>query len=273
MRIMTELRELALGLATRFSMPRIAGVALPPLTDGAQPGGAEFVAMALDSGAGGLSYLMLPDSRVSAYQALDPQAFVGSRPEQYAETFGCDDPLKNMFGLAAINAICQQVMRATGRTPATAPDSIGLMEIVDGDRVGMVGLFPPLLKYMLGRRAALVIVEKNPQLIDRYPNLNVTLDITELRNCNKVLCTSATLLNDTLDDVLLQCRGAEHITVLGPTAGFFPDPLFDRGVHVLGGRLVNDGQQLLRLIGEHQRWGDVTRKLVFQSRDYTRWQF
>jgi uncharacterized protein (DUF4213/DUF364 family) len=272
MRVMIELRSLALGLADRFSIPPIAGVVFPPLHSGGQPGDAEFMAMALDSGAGGLSYLMLPADRTAAYQALDPKTFVGSRPEQYAEAFGCDDPLANMLGLAAINAICQEVMRTSGRVPDAAPDSIGLMDIADGDRVGMVGLFPPLLKHMLGRNAELVIVEKNPKLVDRYPNLKVTLDARVLRNCNKVLCTSATLLNDTLDDVLLQCRGAEHITVLGPTAGFFPDPLFERGVHVLGGRLVNDGKQLLRLIAEGRRWGDVTRKLVFQNRDYPRWQ-
>jgi uncharacterized protein (DUF4213/DUF364 family) len=132
----------------------------------------------------------------------------------------------------------------------------------------MVGFFPPLLKYMHNSNADLVIVEKNPQLIERYPKLNVTLDVTELNRCNKVLCTSTTVLNGTLDEVLAQCQKAEHITVLGPTAGFFPDPLFARGVHVVGGRMVKDGKLLLKLIAAGQRWGDATQKLCFQARDY-----
>jgi len=37
---------------------------------------------------------------------------------------------------------------------------------------------------------------------------------------------------------------------------------------VLGGRLVNDGQQLLQLLAERKRWGAATQKLCFQSCAY-----
>jgi uncharacterized protein (DUF4213/DUF364 family) len=268
MSIMTEMRDMAMGLATRFQIPKIAGIVLPPICAGGQPEGGEFMALALESGAGGVSYLLLPDSNVVDYQALKPQAFVDARPEQYAEAFTGSDPLQDMLGLAAINAICQHVMRVSNFTPNTAVDSLGLMSVENGDRVGMVGFFPPLMKYMSNRNAELVIVEKNESLVARYPNLNITLDITELNTCNKVLCTSTTLLNNTLDDVLQQCTVAQHISVLGPTAGYFPDPLFARGVHVVGGRLVNDGMLLLQLLSERKRWGDATQKLTFQASDY-----
>ncbi len=271
MSLMTEIREMALGLAGRFEIPKITGIVFPTLHAGGQPRDSEFMALALESGAAGISYVLLPDSSAIAYQALKAHTFVGSRPEHYAEAFGGADPLANMLGLAAINAICQQVMRITGRTPGAATDSIGLMQIENGDRVGMVGLFPPLLKYVRDSGAELVIVEKNPQLVDNFPNLHVSLDAAELQHCNKVLCTSTTLLNDTLDEVLRHCTAAEHISVLGPTAGYFPDPLFARGVHVLGGRLVNDGKRLLQLIAQRQRWGEATQKLCFQASEYTAW--
>ena len=226
------------------------------------------MAMALAGGAGGISYVLLPDSSAGEYRALKAQAFIDTRPEQYVGAFGGTDPLQNMLGLAAINTICQHVMHVTGRAPGIAADSLGLMNIEDGDRVGMVGFFPPLLKYLHNSNVELVIVEKNEQLVDRYPKLPVTLDVTELNNCNKVLCTGTTLLNDTLEEVLLQCTAAEHISVLGPTAGYFPDPLFARGVHVLGGRLVTDGMLLLQLVAERKRWGAATRKLCFQACNY-----
>lgn len=268
MRIMTEIRNMAMDLASSFQIPKIAGIVFPPFHEGGQPRDCEFMAMALEDGSGGLSYVLLPDSRAGDYQALNPQAFIGADPGQYAAAFGGGDPLQNMLGLAAINAICQHVMRISKYSPTVAADSIGLMNIEDGDRIGMVGFFPPLLKYMTNSNAELVIIERNEEFIDRYPNLHVTLDITELNSCNKVLCTSTTLLNDTLDDVLLQCAAAEHISVLGPTAGYFPDPLFARGVHVLGGRMVNDGMLLLQLISESKRWGVATQKLCFQAGNY-----
>jgi len=268
MSIMAEIRDMALGLASRFPIPNIAGVVFPLFYAGGQPSDCEFMAMALEGGAGGLSYVLLPDSCAGDYRALASQAFIGARPEPYAEAFGGNDPVQNMLGLAAINAICQHVMRISSCKPIIAADSIGLLNIADGDRVGMVGFFPPLLKYVRNCKAELVIVEKNPQLADRFPDLPVTLDITELNRCNKVLITSTTLLNDTLEEVLSHCKAAEHISVLGPTAGYFPDPLFARGVHVLGGRMVNDGLLLLQLIAERKRWGAATQKLCFQASDY-----
>jgi uncharacterized protein len=266
--IMTELRDMALGLASRVQIPKVAGIVFPPFFEGGQPRDCEFMALALESGAGGISYVLLPDSRAEVYRSLKPESFIGTRPEQYAEAFNGTDPLQNMLGLAAINAICQHVMRVSNCTPGAATDSLGLMNIEDGDRIGMVGFFPPLLKYMRSSKAELIIVEQNEQLVERYPNLHVTLDATALNGCNKVLCTSTTVLNDTLDDVLQQCTAAEHISVLGPTAGYFPDPLFARGVHVLGGRFVNDGMRLLQLISEREQWGAAAQKLCFQASKY-----
>jgi uncharacterized protein (DUF4213/DUF364 family) len=268
MSIMTEMREMVLRLASRFQIPTIAGIVFPPLYVGGQPRDSEFMALALEGGAGGISYLLLPESSGEGYRALKPEAFIGTNPEQYVEAFDGNDPIQNMLGLAAINAICQHVMRISNSVPDAAIDSLGLMNIEDGDRVGMVGFFPPLLKYMHNRNADLIIVEKNRQMIERYPNLHVTLDVRELKSCNKVLCTSTTLLNDTLDEVLQHCTAAQHISVLGPTAGYFPDPLFARGVHVLGGRFVNDGMLLLQLISDRKRWGEATQKQCFNSCEY-----
>lgn len=268
MSIMTEMRDMALGLAARFAIPKVAGVVFPPFFPGGQPKDCEFMAIALEGGAGGISYVLIPDDRATDYSALMPETFAGCRPERYVEAFGGSDSVLNMLGLAAINAICQQVMRHTGTAPGSASDSLGLMQIGAGDRVGMVGFFPPLLKYLRDTDAELVIVEKNPQLIERYPKLPVTLDVNALNGCNKVLCTGTTVQNGTLEDVLSHCSAAEHISVLGPTVGYFPDPLFARGVHVLGGRLINDGLLLLELIAQRKPWGAATRKLCFEARQY-----
>jgi len=268
MSIMTELRDMALALAARHEIPPLAGIVFPPFQQGGPSRDSEFMAMALGRGAGGLSYVLLPDDCADAYCALDPASFVASRPEAWAEGFGSGDPIADMLGLAAINAICQQVMRLRRDVPEAAGDSLGMMQVQEGDRVGMVGFFPPLLKYLHGTGVELVIGEKNRSLLERYPQLPLTLDVTELRRCNKVLCTATTLLNDTLDDVLAQCAAAGHICVLGPTAGYYPDPLFARGVDVLGGRFVHDGMQLLKLIAEGRRWGEATRKLCFRADTY-----
>lgn len=271
MNVMTEMKEMALRLAACYAIPKVAGIVFPPFFPGGQPKECEFMAMALEGGAGGISYVLIPDSHADEYRNLSPETFIGCNPESFVAAFGGSNPVLNMLGLAAINAICQQVMRLTGNLPGDATDSLGLMQIEAGDRVGMVGFFPPLLKYLRDTRAELIIIEKNASLIERYPQLPVTLDVKALNSCNKVLCTGTTVQNGTIEEVLQNCSGAEHISVLGPTAGYFPDPLFARGVHVLGGRIVSDGLLMLELIAQRKPWGAATRKLCFEVCRYDGW--
>ena len=103
------------------------------------------MAMALKSGAGGISYVLITDDSAVDYMALMPDRFVGCRPEQYVEAFGGCDPILNMLGLAAINAICQQVMRFTGNAPGSATDSLGLMQIRAGALMMLFMLYKILL--------------------------------------------------------------------------------------------------------------------------------
>ena len=42
-------------------------------------------------------------------------------------------------------------------------------------------------------------------LLEKYPGLPITLDPSELSTCNKVLCTSTTVLNNSLDNILSHC--------------------------------------------------------------------
>jgi len=84
----------------------------------------------------------------------------------------------------------------------------------------------------------------------------------------KVLCTGTTVLNDSLEDILAACPPETFFSVVGPTAGYFPDPLFSRGVDVVGGRVVTDGPAFLKLLAERKRWGNATRKVCFQKEAY-----
>jgi uncharacterized protein len=133
----------------------------------------------------------------------------------------------------------------------------------------MVGLFRPLVKTVTDAGAELLVIEKNKTLLDTYPHLPITLDPAELLTCNKVLCTSTTVLNNSLDDILFHCRPEAFVSVVGPTAGYFPDPLFARGVDVVGGRVVENSGLLFELLSEKKRWGGATRKICFRKETYT----
>jgi len=161
------------------------------------------------------------------------------------------------------------VMREAKFEVDSATDSLGLLSICEGDRVGMVGLFFGLTKTIRKANAKLVVIEKNDQMIQKYPNLPITLDATKLSTCNKILCTSTTILNDSLDEILAHCSPDAFVSIIGPTAGYFPDPLFARGVDVVGGRIVKNGAQFMQLLKERKRWGDATQMTCFQKETYS----
>ena len=263
-----EFQKLITRLTSTYRIPPIADIFFPPFHKGGQPKDAEFMAVCLEGGAAGISYVLLPDDKMKTYTALRPSVFVGKNPQEFALEFGNDDPVKEMISLAAINAICQQVMRETRFPVDTATDSLGLLAISPGDRVGMVGLFLPLIKTIENAGAQLVVIEKKEALIQEFPNLPITLDPSELAACNKVLCTSTTLLNHSLDEILACCLPDAFVSVIGPTAGYFPDALFARGVDVVGGRIVNHGPEFLKLLAEKKRWGAATRKICFRKDTY-----
>ena len=268
MSLKDEFQKMITELATKFTLPPIADIFFPPFYKGGQPKDAQFMAISLEGGAVGVSFVLLPDEKIEEYTALHSSDFVEKNPRGFALEFGNDDPLKEMIGLAAINAICQHVMRETNFAVDDATDSLGLLSISQGDRVGMVGLFFGLIKTIKQANAELVVIEKNKQLIQKYPDLPITMDATQLGKCNKVLCTSTTIMNNSLDEILAHCSPDAFVSIIGPTAGYFPDPLFVRGVDVVGGRIVKNGELFLQRIAERKRWGDATQRTCFQKGTY-----
>jgi len=268
MSLKDEFRKMVTELTTQFTLPPIANIFLPPFYKGGQPKDAQFMAISLEGGAAGVSFVLLPDEKMEAYTALQPPDFVGKNPRVLALEFGNDDPVKEMISLAAINAICQHVMMETSFAVDSATDSLGLLSVSAGDRIGMVGLFLGLIETIKKTGAELVVLEKKDQLIQKFPNLPITLDVTKLSTCNKILCTSTTILNDSLDEILAHCSPDAFVSIIGPTAGYFPDPLFARGVDVVGGRVVKNGALFLQLLAERKHWGDATQRICFQKETY-----
>jgi uncharacterized protein (DUF4213/DUF364 family) len=256
------------GLVKSHSIPKIQEIFFPPFYPGGQPKESEFMAMMLENEAVGISYVLHSDDLMEAYSALKPADFKGRSPHDFAGKFGSADSIENMLGLAAINAICQSIVKSTCYSMDYASDSLGLLSIEKGDRVGMVGFFYPLVKRVEQNGADLVIIEKHEKYIEKYPHLKITTDPSLLSECNKVLCTSTTVFNNTIDDIISKCSPDVFISIIGPTAGYFPDPLFKRGVDVVGGTLVKDGKLFMELIASKERWGPATRKFCFTRKEY-----
>lgn len=263
-----EFKKMVAHLQETYPVPPITDIFLPPFSRGGQPKDSQFMAITLQGGATGISYLLLPDSKEKEYRALEPRELAGRYPQEFALEFGGEDPVREMIAMASINAICQHVMKETKFELDYVTNPLGLITVEKGDRVGMVGLFSGLVDRVRKAGAELVIIEKRENLVDKYRDLPITTDVASLASCSKVLCTSTTVLNNSLDDILGHCSPGAFVSVVGPTAGYFPDPLFACGVDVLGGRVVKDSAEFLGRLAERKRWEDSTLKTCFQKKTY-----
>ena len=239
---------LALRAGARWILPPVARVYIPePQPDPARD--AEFGLVALADGGCGLYYAWLGASQRGMSRRFDADSFCGVEALQLAALYSSEDEAERSLGLAAINAITASVWQQGGFVPPTAQSSFGF-EVRPHDHLGLVGNFPSLVRQAQARGARVTVLERKAHMATSGPSIEITLDPRALRECRKVVITAATLINDTLDEVLGNLTAGAQVTMVGPTAGCFPDPLFARGVHAMGGtRVIDPATAYARLVG------------------------
>jgi len=266
--IAADLVALLERLGRAGPLPRVQALHVPPpAADGTRDG--EFCAIELEDGSLGLSFVLLGDTLATlrAPGAHDA-ALVGMPALALARRYADASGAQRALGFAAVNALTRHLFDRAHYEPHAAGGSLGDLDLEPGDHLGMIGLFPPLVRQVLATGARLTVVELRADLAGPRDGWRVTLDAGELARCNKILSTSTVLLNDTLDAVLERCRHAERVALIGPGAGCLPDPLFACGVTLLGGSWVVDAASFKAALDAGEPWGVFTKKSAISRDDY-----
>jgi uncharacterized protein (DUF4213/DUF364 family) len=247
---------------------RVRRLHMPPLAAADTLAG-EFCALELESGAVGLSYVLLDGllARMTE-QAAALERLEGVDALELARDYLDPAPMKRTLGFAAINALTRALFDRAGFVVPASADSTGLLNPERGDHVGMIGYFKRLIPRVIATGARLTIVELRADLAGSHDGFRVTLDPAELATCNKVLSTSTLLLNHTLDRMLAACSAARQFAMVGPGASCLPDPLFARGVTVLGGTWINDVPEFCRALVAGESWEPHAHKVALRRADY-----
>jgi uncharacterized protein (DUF4213/DUF364 family) len=167
-----------------------------------------------------------------------------------------DNGLARAVGIATLNALAELCWR---RRPNQAVDilpgidAFDATEIHAGERVVLVGAFIPFLKELKRRNQPYLVLEQNPAALKPeelpfYCPAELAPEIVP--GADVLLITGATLINDTLEDLLAHARPAARVTVLGPTVGMLPDAFFARGADFLGTVRITEPDAFLDLLAE-----------------------
>jgi hypothetical protein len=264
-----ELIALLERFAARAPLPRVRALHLPsPALAHTKAG--EFGAIELEDGSLGLCYVLLDEStRALVAQGGDAGLRLeGADALTVARWFTGEPGARRALGFAAVNAITRCLFERAGYEPPASSDSIGTVNPQAADHVGMIGLFPPLVKHIVAAGARLTVVELRSDLAGEREGYRVTTDRNELAACNKVIATSTMLLNDSLDAMLAVCGKARTFALIGPGAGCLPDPLFARGVTLVGGTWITDRDAFRAALTAGQPWTATAHKIAIRREDY-----
>lgn len=267
MSIRLELLALAEHAHNNMPLPRVRQVYIPePRIDADKD--VEFGLVELDDGASGLFYAWLGESQHGISRRFTDDNFIGVEAIVLARYFAGNDDMQRSIGLAAINAISQHFFTHAKVNLKGAANSMGGLSLRVGDSLGMIGNFPSLVRRAQGLQVPVTVVERKLHMVMHDNGVRITLDPKMLSSCNKIICTAATLINDSADEMLEYCRHAAEIAIIGPSAGFFPDPLFARGVAILGGTTVLDASDVIQSQRNGAGLRDCTKRYTLRASDY-----
>ncbi len=205
-----------------------------------------------------------------------PGKLAGRRAADLAREALSGHGIRRAVGIATVNALadcCWQHRPHPDVELRPGVDAFDATEIRNRDKVVVVGAFVPFLKELKRRGQPFLVLEQDPATLkaDELPFFRPAEQASEiLPEADVVLITGATLVNNTLEDLLALVRPETRVTIVGPTVGMLPDAFLARGADVLGCVKITDADTFLDLLAEggsgYHFFGRSAQKLVLARR-------
>ena len=165
-------------------------------------------------------------------------------------------PFANVIRLATLNALSAPFFENGRYEIDTSGDLSGVPSLFRGRRICLVGAIIPLLKRIKQLEPAdVAIIDRKQETREEaeagYGRFVSPEQMREtLAKCETAVFTGATIANGTIGQLLDAVPDRAAIAIVGPSAGFVPDPLFRRRVAMVGTVVVDDGDRALELLAE-----------------------
>jgi len=159
-------------------------------------------------------------------------------------------PERSAVGLAVVNALANRSRRHHGQRGEASMegDLLVALELRPEDHLGMVGCFSPLVEPIRRQVGRLSIFERGPRLAPGLLPEQRAFEI--LPECSVAVITATTLINGTIDALLVAAAHCREIILLGPSTPLLPEIFAGppRRVTLLAGTVVTDPEELLRIV-------------------------
>jgi uncharacterized protein (DUF4213/DUF364 family) len=260
--ISQEIKRIARDIGANMALPPVRDLLLPPL---ARELGKidEFGFVVLEDDSVGPLYVSLGETLPRLHRLR--RELQGSDAMALVAGLGGADAALSALALGAFNALSQHLMQRAGFDPTAVPKA---EKPAAARRLGMVGYFPPLAERYLAQGSEFVVIEKDPARVPQVPGILLSTEPAALADCDQVICTASTLINDTLAEILAACPPGSTLALTGPSASCLPDPLFGAGVATVGGVRIERPDDLAAALELGDSWSECGRKYQLAPGDY-----
>jgi uncharacterized protein (DUF4213/DUF364 family) len=219
-----------------------------------------FTGVKLSNGTGGICYTPIKEipeavcCPSSAGKTFDPAKSQGMKVEGTLKALSSDEPVKTAVAIATLNALsatCWDRGLKGNYAIAMNRDAQDAIRMPVETSVAVVGAFAPTLRALKRRGGTWWVIEQDSRTLrsDELPHYMPAQQSNEvISKADVLIITGVTLVNHTLEGILSAAKPGAEIAVMGPTASLLPEPLFERGVRVVGGVWVKKSDELLDVL-------------------------
>lgn len=221
-----------------------------------------FTGVKLSNGAGGLCATPIksvPEAVCCPSSAMampTPGKIAGRRAVDVLDDLYRPQDLRRALAIATLNALAETLWLRDGppvNVELRTGDAFDALPLQPGQRVALVGAFPPYMRELRRRGLAFHVLELDPSTLkpEELPFYAPAESAPEvIPQADVFITTGTTLVNGTLDGLLQLLRPGAEAAVIGPTATLVGEPYARRGVTVVGGTRVLDADALLDVLAE-----------------------
>lgn len=205
--------------------------------------GLGYICTMLESGECGLAYSFRNELGHCCSVLAQAGDLIGKECEEIIPWLKDKNLLKAAVGLSVINAVLNDRCCESG-----TGNIVKEIKMKKGETFGMVGDFEPILKVVRKQTENIHVFERIPQEKDGlHPDKDIPF---YLPDCDVVVVTGTSIINNTIDNVLPFCSKAREVFIVGPSTPLHPESFIEHNVKILAGTVVTDSEKMLRIISQ-----------------------
>lgn len=209
-----------------------------------------YVGVQLSTNDVGLCHSLVGEAQLECCQVLQHAGTLGGAPATKLGGLAKSwDHGERVIGVATINAMSQIVLKQEqNQYSVLEGNMLDHVDIRLGESVAMVGNIKPLVPAIRNRTTKLRVFERGGSLEDGVLPDTATEEV--IPEADIVFITGSAIANGTIGRLLELAAKARSVIVVGPSASMIPDPLFKRGVDLIGGVIVTDPDKAMQVVAE-----------------------